>query len=103
MDPELIYFDPNQHPSDMCKAFKNFCTRFNLRYNAQFGEPPRTTMDSAIQRWELEHPPTSTNPNPKPTVIQFDTMKEDWKSKDKVVKVLGMFSSARLNSDWEIS
>ena len=76
MEPEQIYFDPNQHPNDTCKAFKQFCLRFELRYHAQFVDPPRTAMDSAIQRWELEHPATSTVPKPKPTVQEFDEMRD---------------------------
>ena len=100
---ETIYFDPNRHPSDTHKAFELFCKRFELRYNAQFVDPPRTAMNSAIQRWELPHPPTEENPRPKPTVDEFDAMKELWKNKDKVNKVFGMFSAPRLHSDWEIA
>ena len=87
---ETIFFDPNRHPSDTHKAFKLFCKRFELRYNAQFVDPPRTAMDSAIQRWELQHPATEENLRPKPTVDEFDAMKELWKNKDKVNKVLGI-------------
>ena len=103
MESEKIYFDPNQHANDTWKAFKTFCNRFNLRYNAQFTDPPKTAMDSALQRWHLLNPPTEQVPNPRPTADQFDNMKEQWKSKDKVAKVLGLFSSERLYSDWEIA
>ena len=100
MDAESIYFDPDKHPKDTLKAFKNFCIRFELRYEAQFSEPPKTAMDSCIQRWVLEHT-TETVEKPVPTVQQYDELKENWKSRDKVTKLLGMFSSQRLYSDWE--
>lgn len=61
-------------------------------------------MDSAIQRWHLLHPPREgADEKPTPTVDEFDQMKETWKSKDKVAKVLGMFSGPRLFSDWQIA
>ena len=34
---------------------------------------------------------------------EFDGMHEAWKSRDRVNKVLGMFSAPRLYSDWEIA
>ena len=42
-------------------------------------------------------------PKPIPSVDQFDEMKNTWKARDKVAKVLGMFSSPRLFADWEIA
>ena len=94
MEPATIYFNPDNHPTDTWKAFRSFTNRFELRYGAQFTEPPRSAMDSAIQRWELQNPGDGDR-KPIPTVQQFDAMKEEWKSKDKVLKVLGMFSSER--------
>ena len=38
-----------------------------------------------------------------PTADQYDQLKAQWKAKDKVAKVLGMFSSPRLYSDWEVA
>ena len=102
MEPATIYFDPNNHPTDTWKAFRSFTNRFELRYGAQFTEPPRSAMDSAIQRWELQNPGDGDR-KPIPTVQQFDRMKEEWKSKDKVLKVLGMFSSERVYEDWMIA
>ena len=103
METETIFFNPDKHPNDTWKAFKQFCNRFELRYSAQFTDPPKTALDSAIQRWKLEHPPTEHVANPMPTVDEFDAMKEQWKSRDKIAKVLGMFSSERLFNDWEIA
>ena len=104
MESETIYFNPDNHPSNTWKAFRTFASRFELRYAAQFTEPPPPAMASAIQRWELEHPPEAgADRKPIPTVQQFDTMKENWKSKDKVSKVLGLFSSERVYEDWMIA
>ena len=104
MESETIFFNPDKHPSNTWKAFRTFASRFELRYAAQFTEPPKSAMDSAIQRWELEHPPVEAGDRkPTPNVHQFDTMKEQWKSKDKVSKVLGMFSSERVYEDWMIA
>ena len=102
MNSEQIFYDPDKHPTDTLKSFKEFCTRFELRYNAQFPDPPTTAMDSAIQRWKLLHTTTET-PNPVPTADQYDLLKAQWKAKDKVAKVLGLFSSPRLYTDWEIA
>ena len=97
---EVIFFDPDQQTKDTLKTFKSFCTRFQLRYEAQFPDPPKTAMDSAIQRWVLEHT-TTENPKPVCSVVQYDRMKNEWKERDKVKKVLGMFSSPRTYADWE--
>ena len=102
MDSEKLFFDPEQHPSDTLKSFKLFCSRFDLRYNATYTDPPATAMESAIQRWKLQHT-TATVENPVPTVDQYDTLKDQWKAKDKVRKLLGIFSSQRLYADWEIA
>ena len=59
-------------------------------------------MDSSIQRWKLLHT-TEETPNPVPTADQYDQLKAQWKAKDKVAKVLGLFSSPRLYSDWEVA
>ena len=102
MDQENIFYNPDKHPTDTLKSFKSFCSRFDLRYNAQFPDPPKTAMDGAIQRWKLENT-TEEMPNPVPTVDQYDALKASWKEKDKLAKVLGMFSSPRLYSDWEVA
>ena len=98
MEAEHLFYDPDKHPSDTWKSFRNFCSRFELRYDAQFTDPPKVAMDSALQRWTLEKA-TAANPTPVPSVDEYDKMKETWRSKDKVAKVLGMFSSQRLFAD----
>ena len=44
---------------------------------------------------------TDTNTNPRPTVDQYDTIRDQWIQKDKVTKFIGLFSSQRLRADWE--
>ena len=97
MDKDNIMFDPNKHSNDTCKAFKAFCTRFELRYHAQYPDPPPSAMESSVQRWKI------VNPGANITLDQYDHLKAQWKSQDMVRKVLGMFSSERLFSDWEIA
>ena len=103
MESETIFFDPAKHPNNTWKSFRSFCIRFELRYSAQFTDPPKTAIDSALQRWTLEHPAAQGEPEVKPTVQVFDRLKEEWKAKDKVAKVLGMFSAPRLYEDWLIA
>ena len=42
-------------------------------------------------------------PDPKPTLIQYDTLRNQWQSKDKVSKFLGIFSSPRFHADWRMA
>merc|ERR1712240_341964 len=93
-----LYFDPNEHPEHTLKAFEEFIKIFELRYNAQYPDPPKVSMDAAIERWKVANT-THDNPNPKPNLDQYDQVRDDWRSKDKVAKLLGMFSSDRLYSD----
>ena len=43
---------------------------FELRYNAQFPDLPKASLDSALER-------TERNPNPRPTLDQYDTINND--------------------------
>ena len=89
-----LFFDPDIHPDDTIKAFEEFLIDFNLRYEASYPDPPKVALDAAMKRWEL------TNVDKKPTLEQYDAIVNSWKSKDKVAKFLGMYSSRRLYSDW---
>jgi hypothetical protein len=95
-----LNFDPDAHPKDTLKQFREFCRLFELRYDAQYPDPPKSSMDAAVQRWKAVNT-TDTVTDPKPTVDQYDDLSDSWKSKDKVRKVIGLFSSPRLSSDWE--
>ena len=94
-----VFFDPDEHPEDTLKAFEEFTQIFNLRYNAQYPDPPKVSLESAIERWKVTNA-TSENSSPKPSLAQNDKMCLDWKQKDKVAKLLGMFSSHKLYEDW---
>ena len=89
-----LYFDPDIHPNDTIKAFNEFLVDFELRYDASYPDPPKVSLDAAMKRWEL------TNVDQKPSLDQYDAIVNSWKSKDKVAKFLGMYSSRRLYSDW---
>ena len=39
----------------------------------------------------------------KPTVDDHDNIRDEWRSKDRVAKFLGIFSSKRLFADWEVA
>ena len=95
-----LVFDPDTHPKDTLKQFKEFIRLFQLNYDARFPDPPKASMDHAVDRWKVEHT-TAQVTDPKPNVQQFDEIRDNWQSKDKVKKVIGMFSTPRLSSDWE--
>ena len=99
---QQIFFDPDKHPEDTLKSFEEFCQVFELRYDAQYPDPPKVSMDAAIQRWKVQNASDET-PEPRPTLEQYDVIREHWRSKDKVAKMLGMFSSNRLYSDWKVA
>ena len=95
-----LCFNPDSHPKDTLKQFREFCRLFKLRYDAQYPDPPKLSLETAIQRWKIEHT-TETVADPKPTVQQYDDICDQWRSKDMVVKVIGLFSAPRLSLDWE--
>ena len=56
-------------------------------------------MDVAITRWKFSHA-TAEDTDPKPTIDDYDSLHNNWRSKDKVTKFLGLFSSKRFHTDW---
>lgn len=94
-----LFFDPQKHPDNTLKSFNEFTQSFQLRYTAQFPDPPKVSLDSALHRWKITNT-TTDNPNPAPTLAQYDDIVEKWQSKDKVAKFLGMFSSTNFYNDW---
>ena len=94
-----LLFDPNNHPDDSLKAFTEFIQTFELRYTARFPDPPKVSLDAALNRWKVANT-TEATPDPKPTLVQYDQVVADWKSKDKVAKFLGMFISKHFYNDW---
>ncbi len=47
-----LHFDPDLHPDDTLKAFNDFIQSFYLRYEAQYPDPPKVSIDVAIERWK---------------------------------------------------
>lgn len=99
---QQLFFDPDEHPESTLKAFEEFTQIFDLRYAAQYPDPPKVSMDSAIERWKVANT-TATTPNPVPDLNQYDQVRSGWQSRDKVAKLLGMFSSNRLYTDWKVA
>ena len=65
-----LCFDPDDHPDATLKSFEEFILSYELRYNAQYPDPPRTSLEVAIQRWKL----TQEGNDPKPTMAQYDSI-----------------------------
>ena len=91
------HFDPDLHPDDTLKAFNEFTQSFSLRYEAQYPDPPKVSIDAAIARWKLAHEAAN------PTLAEYDELRNEWRSKDRVAKFLGMFSSRRMYADWQVA
>ena len=89
-----LYFDPDQHPNELLKAFCEFVQDFVLRYEAKFPDPPKASLDAAIERWKLLN-------RKKPSLKEYDLIVEEWRNRDKVAKFLGIYSSRRMYSDWK--
>ena len=103
MEPRSnIFFDPDEHPEDTLKSFEEFISVFSLRYEAQYPDPPKVSLESAIQRWKIANT-TDVKQTPTPSIDQYDSICAEWKEKDKVKKLLGMFSSHKLYEDWCIA
>ena len=92
-----LCYDPDQFPENTLKAFNEFTQAFELRYRAVYPDPPKVSMDVLIERWKLEHE------DAKPNLQQYNQLHEDWQSTDKVIKVLGLYSTQRLYSDWQLA
>ena len=89
-----LFFDPTAHPDETLKAFDDFTQAFELRYEAQFPDPPKVSLDAALNRWVVANTSEAT-PNPKPTLEQYDEVVNTWQSKDKISQFLCMFSAKR--------
>ena len=94
-----LHFNPDDHPDATLKAFEEFTCQFSLRYEALYPDPPKSSIDASISRWKVEHT-TGDTPDPKPNLAEYDSICSQWKSKDKVRKVLGIYSSPQFYSDW---
>ena len=97
-----IFFDPDEHSEGTGKAFDEFTKQFELRYNAQYPDPPKVSLDAALQRWKITNT-TVDVPDPKPDLAQYDAIVLYWRERDRVAKFLGMFSSQRMYADWTVA
>ena len=88
-----LYFDPNKHPKNTLKAFQEFLQCFQLRYDAVYPDPPKVSLEAAVERWKISNT-TTENPSPRPNLEEFNEICEDKKSRDKIAKFLGMYSSS---------
>jgi hypothetical protein len=89
-----LYFDPDIYPDDTLKAFNKYIQLYELRYDAQYPDPPKVS-----QCWKL----TAEAKDTKIDLEQYDAIQEEWRSKDKVSKMLGMFLSKRMYEDWKVA
>ena len=82
---QFLYFDPDKFPENTLKAFNEFCNTFLLRYNALYPDPPKVSIEAALSRWKFEHS-TTENADPRPTLEQYDNIRNTWRYKDRVIK-----------------
>ena len=94
-NPKLYLNKLNLYPDNTLKKFNEFIQTYQLRYEAQYPDSPRVSMDSAIERWKL------TNPDTKLDMNHYDNIRSEWVQKDMVTKFLGIFSAPRLFDDWQ--
>ena len=78
-----LQFDPDKHPHATLKAFNDFVEQYEFRYEAQYPEPPKNILESAILRWKSEHE------NTEPTTAEQIAVRDAVISLDKVRKLLG--------------
>ena len=92
-----LFFDPDCHPDDNLKSFVEVVQDFEHRYAATYPDPPKVSLDAAINRWKV------ANNDKIPSLAEYDAIVDEWKGKDKVAKFLGIYSSRRLRNDWMIA
>ena len=97
---QSLFFDPDGHPEGTLKAFTGVTKQFKSRYNAQDPDVPRVVLDAAIQQWKIEYA-TADGTESRLTIAKYEIC-DNWCSKDTVAKFLGMLSSSRMYTDWQI-
>ena len=58
----------------------------------------KVPMDAALQSWKFANA-TQEIHNPQPTLEDYGQIRDDWRYKDKVAKLLGMYSWKIMHSD----
>ena len=98
MDPTTVGIPScYKYPHATLKAFNDFIEQFEFRYNAQYPEPSKAAVANAIAKWK------ASNSDRELSEKDIDTIRNEWISKDKVRKLLGFFSSLRLQQDWKVT
>jgi hypothetical protein len=41
---QQLFFDPDKYPEDTLKVFQEFIQTFELRYHAQYPDPPKVSL-----------------------------------------------------------
>ena len=90
---QSLLSDPDGHPEGTLKAFTEMSKQFELKYNAQYPDVPRVSLDATIHRWKIEHA-TIDSTEPRLTIAQYDEICDNWRSKDRVAKLWECFPSA---------
>ena len=63
--------------------------------HSKYSVPPKNDIDSEIEKWQ------SQNRNKELTTDIVEAIRQEWISKDKVCKLLGLFATVRLQQDWK--
>ena len=91
-----LFFDSDKHPDSTLKAFNDFIESFELRYKALYPEPPKVSLEAAISRWQL----CQEDEKKRLSADEYDEIKEELQSSDRVTKMLDMFLAKRFYQDW---
>ena len=91
-----LHFDRDLQPDDILKAFNEFMKSLawilDLGYEAQNPDPPKVSIDAAIEPWKL------ANKEAKPTLEQYNTIGRKGDQKTALQNFLACFLPCRLAS-----
>ena len=77
-----LFFNPDDHPENILKAFQEFIQHFQLCYDALYPDPPKLSLEAVTERWNIMEA-TPENPSPKSNLEQFDNLCETLKHATK--------------------
>ena len=83
-----LQFNPDWFPHATLKAFNELIEQYEYRYEGQYPEPPKHTIEACITKW-------IATTKKQPTYTDMGFIKRMWISKDKVKKLLGFFATGR--------
>ena len=76
------------------KTFNEFIEQYKFRYEAQYPEPPKHTIEACITKWTV-------TTKKEPTYTDMEFIKNTSISKGKVKRLLEFFTTARHIQDWK--